>query len=60
VSEKSIRLRMLLTLTRRPGVMDSHSHAKNIFGLNDLMGMWGVVFAAKRPNSTMTKMAFTA
>jgi hypothetical protein len=27
--------------------MDTHSHAKNILGLNDLMGMYGVTFAAK-------------
>jgi hypothetical protein len=27
--------------------MDSHSHAKNILGMNDLMGMYGVTFAAK-------------
>lgn len=31
----------------RPGVMDSHSHAKNVFGMNDLMGMYAVTFATK-------------
>jgi hypothetical protein len=38
--------------TRRSGVMNPHSHATNIFGLNDLMGMYGVVFAAKPKNAT--------
>jgi hypothetical protein len=32
---------------RRAGVIDAHNHAKNILGMNDLMGMYGVVFAAK-------------
>jgi hypothetical protein len=32
--------------------MNSHSHAKNVLGMNDLMGMFGVTFAAKAGNKT--------
>jgi hypothetical protein len=27
--------------------MNTHSHAKNVFGLNDLMGMYAVTFSPK-------------
>jgi hypothetical protein len=40
--------------------MNTHMHAKNILGMNDLMGMYGVTFATKpRPQDQKTPKATT-